>query len=90
MDTKHKVEVLAHHGWGMAGDFWDEWDLLFGKHVIFKKNDRGYFHKPVTHHFTEPDSIKVLFVQGFGMHLVAKEDWQKAHFIVLFSGFKTR
>ena len=88
MNPKRKVEIIAYHGWGMTADFWDEWDHLFDNHVIFKKNDRGYFHKPVNEHFSDPESIKVVFVQGFGIHMVSKRDWQLAHFIVLFSTFR--
>ena len=84
---KRKVEVIAYHGWGMNAQFWNKWDDLFGDHVIFKKNDRGYFGEPVNHHFTEKDAVRVLFVQGFGMHWVSKADWQNAHLIVLFSTF---
>lgn len=88
MNTDRKVEIIAYHGWGMTADFWDEWDSLLGEQVIFKKNDRGYFHKPVSQHFSEPDSIKVLFVQGFGIHMVSQSDWRMADFIVLFSTFR--
>ena len=84
---KRKVEVIAYHGWGMNAQFWNEWDELFGEHVIFKKNDRGYFSKPINHHFKEKDAVRLLFVQGFGMHWVSKADWQNAHLIVLFSAF---
>lgn len=71
----------------MNARFWDEWDDLFGDHVTLKKNDRGYFSEPVTHHFKEKDSYRVLFVQGFGMHWVSEIDWKNAHLIVLFSTF---
>lgn len=84
---KRNVEIIAYHGWGMNARFWDQWDDLFDDHVHFKKNDRGYFSEPVNHHFTEKDSFRVLFVQGFGMHWVSNFDWKNAHLIVLFSTF---
>lgn len=84
---KKKVEVIAYHGWGMNAHFWNKWDELFKEHVIFKKNDRGYFNEPIVHHFEDEDAIRVLFVQGFGMHWVSKADWQNAHLIVMFSTF---
>ncbi len=83
-----KVEIIAYHGWGMAADFWDPWDDILPDHVMFKKNDRGYFNEPVHHQFSEQDSIHILFVQGFGIHWVSKENWEKAHAVVLFSTFK--
>ncbi len=84
---KKKVEVIAYHGWGMNAHFWDEWDKLFKEHILFKKNDRGYFSEPDKQHFKEKDAIRVLFVQGFGIHWVSRADWQNAHVIVLFSTF---
>lgn len=87
-DKKRPVEIVAYHGWGMKAEFWNKWDELIGDHVTLKKNDRGYFYKPTLNHFENPNSYKVLFVEGFGMHWVAKEDWENAHIIVLFSAFK--
>lgn len=84
---KRKVEVIAYHGWGMNAQFWNQWDELFGDHVIFKKNDRGYFNESVNHHFEHKGAVRVLFVQGFGMHWVSKADWKNAHLVVLFSTF---
>lgn len=71
----------------MSAQFWDKWDAVFREHVIFKKCDRGYFNKPVTHRFEDKKAIKVLFVQGFGIHWVSDENWSKADLIVLFSAF---
>lgn len=84
---KRKVEIIAYHGWGMNAHFWDSWDELFDDHVTFKKYDRGYFSEPETPAFSDPEAIRVLFVQGFGMHLVSPSDWYNAHVVVLFSTF---
>ncbi|RNC79373.1 MAG: hypothetical protein ED557_14920 [Balneola sp.] len=84
---KRTIEVITYHGWGMNAQFWDKWDGLFKDHVEFKKNDRGYFNEPVKQHFKHKEAVRVLFVQGFGMHWVSKADWKNAHLIVLFSTF---
>ena len=84
---KRKVEIIAYHGWGMNASFWNKWDDLFEKNIVFKKNDRGYFNEPVQHQFDEKDAIRILFVQGFGIHWVSKSDWANAHLIILFSTF---
>lgn len=85
---ERKIEIIAYHGWGMNAHFWDKWDDLLPGHVTFKKNDRGYFGEPAHHEFSDPKAIHVLFVQGFGIHWVSEENWQKAHIIVLYSAFK--
>ena len=84
---KRNIEIIAYHGWGMSAHFWEQWDDLFPEHVTFKKNDRGYFSEPSVQHFHDDEAIRILFVQGFGMHWVSQSDWANAHVIVLFSAF---
>lgn len=84
---KRNIEIIAYHGWGMSADFWKQWPELLGDHITFKAADRGYFAEPADHQFEDKEAVHVLFVQGFGIHWVSKENWKNAHLIVLFSTF---
>lgn len=82
-----RVEIIAYHGWGMNAKFWSKWDEYLPEYVTLKKNDRGYFNEPIKHHFEDKEAIRILFVQGFGIHWVPQSEWANAHLIVLFSAF---
>lgn len=81
------IEILAYHGWGFDGSFWDKMKENLPESFTFKAANRGYFGKEYLPTFSENADQKILFTHSFGTHWVNEELVRQADYLVLFSAF---
>lgn len=81
------IEILAYHGWGFDGSFWDKMKEILPKSFTIKAANRGYFGKNYLPTFSENADTKVLFAHSFGTHWVNVELVHQADYLVLFNAF---
>ncbi len=81
------VEILAYHGWGFDGSFWDSFKKVIPESVPFKTANRGYFDKPFHPRFNPDTNVRVVFTHSFGLHWCNSGILSKADYLVMFNGF---
>ncbi|MEQ9263793.1 MAG: hypothetical protein RLN81_01130 [Balneolaceae bacterium] len=84
-----KIEILAFHGWGFDGTFWDSWKEVLPDEVLLKPADKGYFGGEFNPEFSENAKAKVLFLHSYGVHWCPIELFIQADSIVVFNGFNS-
>jgi pimeloyl-[acyl-carrier protein] methyl ester esterase len=80
---------FLQHGWGFDSTCWNQWRNLIPENDVILTSDRGYFGdsvkidcKDVTNH-----RQIVVVTHSFGFHLVQEEFINKAHSLIIISGF---
>jgi len=82
-----KVEILAYHGWGADGSFWDNLNSIIPDSITLKAANRGYFDKPFYPRFDPDTKFRVVFTHSFGLHWSNSAVLSKADLLVIFNGF---
>lgn len=77
---------LLQHGWGGNNQFWNCWKRYLPSGIYLHSLDRGYYGKQSSSSLI-PDSIDLIVVHSFGLHLIPEIYFQRAKALCIISGF---
>lgn len=91
---KKKIELILQHGWAFDGSAWETWTPYLNESPDYEltavKPDRGYFgqrgDKPC---FDHEDSLKIVIVHSFGLHLLPHDLFAETDLFVAISSFSS-
>jgi len=80
---------FLQHGWGFDSTCWNQWRYLIPENEVILTGDRGYFGDSMQIDSNEVTNHRQLVVvtHSLGIHLVPDDFLNKAHNLIIISGF---